>query len=81
MKINSVAGQSAIDVCLMVYGNLDNLASFLVANSIDSVNYVPSTPKTFDYDNSLQSKTTYVYATAEPFSGRVFSDAFGDAFS
>lgn len=87
--ITSVYGQNMYDLCLMAYRTQDRLVKFCRDNGVNDLNYVPDTPRVFQYDSNLvtdQKTTNYVYATAigngvESVGGlSAFSDGFSSAF-
>ena len=50
---NAVYGQSNYDICLNVYGSLDNLMKLLQDSQVDNVNNNPASNQQFLYDDSL----------------------------
>lgn len=67
--VQSINGQSLIDLNLQAYGTLDNIVTFCNDNGIGSINFIPAKPRVFNYNPGLvaDGKTNnYVYVTAIP---------------
>lgn len=46
-------GQTTYDVCLQVYGSLDNLVKLLIDSGVDNINAKPKSQQKFTYDDTL----------------------------
>jgi len=65
-SIYSINNQSVLDLCLQTYGTPDLLVKFCEDNGITDLNYCPSSPTLFVYDETLvtdQKKSGYIYVT------------------
>lgn len=56
-----------IDLCLQVYGSIDNLVAFCIENNVGDVNFVPQVPTEYTYNADLVTDgrtNNYTYVTA-----------------
>jgi len=78
LTVNSVSGQSILDLCAQCYGSLDLLSKFIQDNSVDNVNVLPMSGQSFIWDETLSNNIISknikdIYATAVMGNGNMLS--------
>ena len=52
-EYKSTDGQTLQDVCLSIYGTLDNMYKLIIDSDIETIDYLPKTGDIFYYDNGI----------------------------